>query len=94
MQSPEEALFVQKTARSAAARAADAFWNEEREGSRINHMRFDQLNEGNPQTLAVGCPFCMIRMEDAMTPRSMEEQMRVRDISELIPNSTGAVESK
>ena len=36
------------------------FWKEEREGSRINHMRFDQLNEAKPETLAVGCPFCMI----------------------------------
>ncbi len=57
-------------------------------------MRFDQLNEANPETLAVGCPFCMTRMEDAIKARSMEEKMRVRDISELIADSTGAVESK
>jgi Fe-S oxidoreductase len=47
------------------------FWKEEREGSRINHMRFDQLNEAKPETLAVGCPFCMTQMEDAMKARSM-----------------------
>jgi Fe-S oxidoreductase len=70
------------------------FWKEEREGSRINHMRFDQLSETNPETLAVGCPFCMTQMEDAMKARSMEEKMRVRDISELIADSTGAVQSK
>jgi Fe-S oxidoreductase len=70
------------------------FWKEEREGSRINHMRFDQLSEANPETLAVGCPFCMTQMEDAMKARSMEEKMRVRDISELIADSTGAVQSK
>jgi Fe-S oxidoreductase len=70
------------------------FWKEEREGSRINHMRFDQLSEARPETLAVGCPFCMTQMEDAMKARSMEEKMRVRDISELIADSTGAVESK
>jgi Fe-S oxidoreductase len=29
-------------------------------------MRFDQLNEAKPETLAVGCPFCMTQMEDAM----------------------------
>jgi heterodisulfide reductase subunit D len=57
-------------------------------------MRFDQLNEAKPETLAVGCPFCMTQMEDAMKARSMEEKMRVRDISELIADSTGAVESK
>lgn len=70
------------------------FWKEEREGSRINHMRFDQLSEAKPDTLAVGCPFCMTQMEDAMKARSMEEKMSVRDISELIADSTGAMESK
>jgi Fe-S oxidoreductase len=70
------------------------FWKEEREGSRINHMRFDQLSEASPETLAVECPFCMTQMEDAMKARSMEEKMRVRDISELIADSTGAVDSK
>ena len=57
-------------------------------------MRFDQLNEAKPETLAVGCPFCMTQMEDAMKARSMEEKMRVRDILELIADSTGAVDSK
>jgi hypothetical protein len=33
-------------------------------------------------------------LEDAMKARSMEEKMRVRDISELIADSTGVVESK
>jgi Fe-S oxidoreductase len=70
------------------------FWKEEREGSRINRMRFDELNEAKPDTLAVGCPFCMTQMEDAMKARSMEEKTRVRDISELIADSTGAVQSK
>jgi hypothetical protein len=36
----------------------------------------------------------MTQMEDAMKARSMEENMRVRSISELIADSTGALESK
>jgi len=36
----------------------------------------------------------MTQMEDAMKARSMEEKMRVRDISELIADSTGAADSK
>jgi heterodisulfide reductase subunit D len=68
------------------------FWKEAREGSRINRMRFDELNEAKPDTLAVGCPFCMTQMEDAMKARSTEEKMRVRDISELIADLTGGQE--
>jgi Fe-S oxidoreductase len=42
------------------------FWKEEEKGTtRINHMRFDQIAVANPETLAVGCPFCMTMMEDA-----------------------------
>jgi heterodisulfide reductase subunit D len=50
--------------------------------------------EANPETRAAGCPFCMTRLEDAMKARSMEEKMRVRDISELIADSAGAAEKK
>ena len=34
------------------------FWKEEEKNTtRINHMRFDQIAMANPETLAVGCPF-------------------------------------
>ena len=66
-------------------------WKEEEQGTeRINHRRFDQINAANPETLAAGCPFCMAMMEDALKSRSLEEKMRVRDLSELIAESTGA----
>jgi Fe-S oxidoreductase len=61
-------------------------WKEEKEGTRINQKRFDQINEATP----VGCPFCMTMMEDALKSRSLEDQKRVRDLSELIAESTGA----
>ena len=65
------------------------FWKEEREGSRINHMRVDQIAVANPETLAVECPFCMTMMEDAVKSRSLEESMRVRDLAELLAESAG-----
>jgi Fe-S oxidoreductase len=67
------------------------FWKEEeKDRTRINHMRFDQIAVANPETLAVGCPFCMTMMEDAVKSRSLEEKMRIRDLSALIPESTVA----
>ncbi len=61
------------------------FWTEEeKDTTRINHMRFDQIAVANPETLAVGCPFCMTMMEDAVKSRSLEEKLRTRDLSELI----------
>jgi Fe-S oxidoreductase len=66
------------------------FWKEEHEGTRINQKRFDQLNEAKPECLAVGCPFCMTMMEDAVKSRSLEETMKVRDLAEIVADSTGA----
>jgi len=40
--------------------------------------------------MAVGCSFCMTMMEDAVKSRSLEETMRVRDLAELVAESTGA----
>src|SRR5713226_2533176 len=65
------------------------FWKEEeKDTTRINHMRFDQIAMANPETLAVGCPFCMTMMEDAVKSRSLEETLRIRDLSELTAEST------
>jgi Fe-S oxidoreductase len=44
-------------------------WKEEHEGTRINQKRFDQISVANPKTIAVGCPFCMTMMEDALKSR-------------------------
>ncbi len=67
------------------------FWKEEREGTRINQKRFEQLTRANPKTLAVGCPFCMTMMEDAVKSRALEEEIAVRDLAEIIAESAGAL---
>ena len=65
------------------------FWKEEHEGTRINQKRFDQLSEAKPECVAVGCPFCMTMIEDAVKSRSLEESVRVRDLAELMAEATG-----
>jgi Fe-S oxidoreductase len=63
-------------------------WKEEKEGTRINQKRFDQISEADPQTMAVGCPFCMTMTEGTVKPRSLEDKLRVRHLSELITEAT------
>ena len=46
------------------------------------------ISVANPKTLAVGCPFCMTMMEDALKSRALEDQMRVRDLIEIVAEST------
>ena len=77
MQTPEEAFFVQEPHFLLL-------------GRRFNQKRFERINEADPETLAVGCPFCLTMLEDALKSRSLEDEMRVRDIAELIADATGA----
>jgi Fe-S oxidoreductase len=64
-------------------------WKEEVGPHRINAVRFEQLTAAKPETVATGCPFCMTMMTDAMKAKSLEDTMEVRDLSELVAESTG-----
>lgn len=64
-----------------------AVWKEEKQGLRINYKRVDQLMEVNPETIAVGCPFCMIMMDDAVKGKDLDDRVKVKDLVELISDS-------
>ena len=57
-------------------------WMEEDTGERINSERWDQMRETDPETVAVGCPFCMTMMTDARD--AVESPVEVKDIAELV----------
>ena len=60
-------------------------WKEEEHGEkRISVERVQEAQNTNVNTLAVGCPFCMIMLSDAAT--SEGERIEVRDIAEIIDN--------
>src|SRR6185437_12346447 len=63
------------------------FWKEEVGGTRINEHRLRQLTRTKSETISVGCPFCMTMLEDAVKARSLEETIRVRDLSELLADA-------
>jgi Fe-S oxidoreductase len=58
-------------------------WKEEEEGQlRVSEARLQEASDTGAETVAVGCPFCMVMMEDAA--RSQGEIIRVKDVVELI----------
>ena len=59
------------------------FLLEEKTGARMSHQRVDQLMESNPDTIAVSCPFCVLMLEDALKAKNLQDQVKVKDISEL-----------
>jgi Fe-S oxidoreductase/nitrate reductase gamma subunit len=62
-------------------------WYEIDEGERINVTRFNQLAEAEPDTVATGCSFCMIMMDDAVKVAGKEEQIKIKDVAELLDES-------
>ena len=58
-------------------------WKEEEEGnSRVSEERFGEAVESGADVLAVGCPFCMVMMNDAK--KEIGSEIEILDIAELI----------
>jgi Fe-S oxidoreductase len=58
-------------------------WKEEEPGtSRVSAERIRQAKEVGAETLAVGCPFCMIMLSDAAKAEAPD--LQVRDVVEII----------
>ncbi len=61
-------------------------WKEEAEGTqRINTDRFQEAQKTGADQLAVGCPFCMIMLNDAKNDTN--SNMEILDIAEIIVQS-------
>ena len=58
-------------------------WKEEEEGKeRVNANRFREAANSGADTLAVGCPFCMIMLTDAK--KDAGSAMEVLDVAEIV----------
>lgn len=61
-------------------------WKEEEHGNeRVNANRLREATATGAETLAVGCPFCMIMLTDAA--KQAGDQMQVMDVAEIVARS-------
>ena len=60
---------------------------EETEGKRVNVERTEQALRTGAQNIAVACPFCMTMMNDGVKEKAMQDEIKVKDISEMILES-------
>lgn len=60
------------------------FWMDLKVGERVNVLRANQAAETGTSTVATACPFCMQMMEDGMKLTNREDQIKVRDIAEVL----------
>ncbi len=61
---------------------------EERQGTRMNQNRSRQLLATGADTIAVGCPFCMVMFEDGVKTVAPDRAVAVRDIAEILDIAT------
>lgn len=57
---------------------------EEKEGKRINIERTEEAIKTNASTICTACPFCMTMLSDGIKAIEKGEEIKVKDISELI----------
>ena len=59
-------------------------WKEEEAGSsRVNEARYQEAKATGAETVAVGCPFCMVMLTDA-SKADGESSMNVMDVAEIV----------
>jgi Fe-S oxidoreductase len=62
-------------------------WMEEKIGTQINKNRGDEAIATGASKIAVGCPFCSVMLNDAVTARQSEgvaEGVEVVDVATLL----------
>jgi Fe-S oxidoreductase len=60
------------------------FWIEETTGTRVSHIRLDDVAKTHAEIVATACPYCMQMLEDAIKSKGMEESIQDLDIAELV----------
>ncbi len=58
-------------------------WTEETLGTRINHMRTDEVIGSRVGLAAVACPFCLTMLRDGLKDKGQEDIL-VRDIAQIV----------
>ncbi len=59
-------------------------WMEETIGKRINVERVAEALEQKPTTIAAGCPFCQVMIEDGLKTHNKQDEVKVRDVAEMV----------
>jgi Fe-S oxidoreductase len=66
-------------------------WFDDRPADRIGRGRIEEVLASGAHTVAVGCPFCLMMVNDGLKTAGSEAQ--VRDIAEILADSLGIGET-
>ena len=57
---------------------------EEPKDQRVSHRRADEAIKTGADTVAVGCPFCMTMLEDAVKSQAGDQAPKIKDVAEIL----------
>jgi Fe-S oxidoreductase len=57
---------------------------EEKEGKRVNIERIEEIISTNSDVVASACPFCMTMLSDGIKEKEKSDEIKIKDISEVI----------
>lgn len=87
--SPEE--MVRNHQRSFCCGAGGGrMWMEESVGKRINLERVQEALKLQPQTISVGCPYCLTMFEDGIKDEKADTGVKVLDVAEIVARALHA----
>jgi Fe-S oxidoreductase len=59
-------------------------WMEEKIGKKVNIERTEEVISVDPGIVSTACPFCMTMLTDGLKEKEKQEQIKVKDIAELL----------
>ena len=61
-------------------------WTEESLGTRINHLRTDEVIASGAGLAAAACPFCLSMLKDGLKDKDRTD-IQVKDIAQIVAES-------
>lgn len=82
MEQPVLEIKESKDKTSCCGAGGGNYWYKVPEQEKISNNRMKQLSVVDPETIALGCPFCLMMLEDSA--RTMEKDVQIKDLAEVV----------
>ncbi len=64
-------------------------WMEKLKGERLSDLRIEEAMATGATVLATSCPYCITMFEDSTRTLNVDEQIKIKDVTELFLESLG-----
>ncbi|MHB8918880.1 MAG: (Fe-S)-binding protein, partial [Desulfocucumaceae bacterium] len=62
-------------------------WMETKAGQRFSDVKVKEASESGSEVIATACPYCIVMLDDSLKGQNKDEEMSVKDISEVLRDS-------